>query len=402
MQTAAAIDDDDGVIELLRDPEVFDPDAEMEPAYALLLEEQAEQSLCTLPQYPWDLPQTVHERGVLGQALSELMEDLEANGTPQSQKSQIWNAARQLNNLRRLVELLTSSKGDLFRVDMETWGYVVRCYRPLGHRLRIVLATTDRRLKEVFPLCELEPHVDAFLQCFDDLLGERMVDQFTTYAAAEAMAVRLNRGVQCLRDQVASPEFVQTLSSLKRSLSKNRQRLRSFIDGLFNRHSKLLVVRVDLTYRNAGKIATEDVAIREVERAQRDREAFFHAARRLAIWDNVVGHVWKMEYGLHRGPHLHLLVFFDGQKARQDGSLARTLGELWIRVTQERGDFYNCNANKARYGDALGIGMIERGDAVKRARLQVAARYLVEVDLVRRLRLPQAYRALAIVGRSRH
>lgn len=401
MQTDAADDDDDdGMIASPNDPDVFDPDVEMERAYALLLEEHAQADMCQLSESPWDLPQTMQERGVLAHVLADLMEDLEENGVPQPQKSQIWNAARQLNNLQRLVELLCNSRGELFRVDVEMWGYVVRCYRPLGHRLRIVLATTDRRLKEVFPLCELEPHVEAFLGCFSDLLGERLVDQYTTYAAAQAMAVQLNRGVACLRARVASPEFVRTLSSLKRSVSKNKQRMRSFIDGLFAKHSKLLVVRIDLTYRNAGQISTENGAIREVEQAQKDRDEFFRAAKRLAIWDNVVGHVWKLEYGLHRGPHLHVLVVFDGQKARQDGSLARTLGNLWIKVTQERGDFYNCNANKARYGDALGIGMVERGDAIRRARLQVAAKYLVEVDLVRRLKLLQAYRGLAIVGRS--
>ncbi len=359
-----------------------------------LLEEDIERYAVNLPRALYDFPQTIHERAVLSQVVDGVLADLEDAGADSVSRTSIWNAARQLTNVRKMVELLSGTEGDLFRVDQDTWGFVIRSYRPLANRLRFLLSTTDPRVAQIFPFCELEPHVEVFLGCFRDLLGEPVIDQYSKFEHAQEIVIKLNQGVKFLRERVRSEEFYRKIDALRRSLQKNSKSLLDYIDALFAVYSKLLVIRLDLTYKNAGKIASAEVAHQEVLQAIVDREALFRKLEGLPICKSLVGFAWKLEYGLHRGPHFHVMLFFDGQKSRQDGSLAKAAGQLWQEVTQGRGDFFSCNAHKARYGTALGIGMVEHDDLPKRARLQVAARYLVDVDFVRRLVLRGAYRTL--------
>jgi hypothetical protein len=358
------------------------------------LEEDIERHAVNLPQAIYDFPQTTHERAVLSQVVDGVLEDLEDAGTDSVSRTLIWNAARQLTNVRKMVELLSGTEGDLFRADQGAWGFVIRSYRPLAKRLRFLLSTTDPRVAQIFPFCELEPHVEVFLGCFQDLLGKPVIDQYANFEHAQEIVIKLNHGVKLLRERVRSEEFYRKIDALRRSLQKNSKSLRDYIDALFAVYSKLLVIRLDLTYKNAGKIASAEVAYQEVMQAVVDREAFFRKLKGLSVCKSLVGFVWKLEYGLHRGPHFHVILFLDGQKSRQDGSLAKTAGQLWEEVTHGRGDFFSCNAHKPRYGAALGIGMVEHDDQPKRARLQVAARYLVDVDFIRRLVLSGAYRTL--------
>ncbi len=362
-------------------------------AQALALEEVIDREAVS-PS--WYVGPTVsrHDEAVVGQVVADLLDEADKAGVTRSVRNQIWLAARQLGRIRGLVERLSDTKGDLFRVEADSWGYHVRTYRPLANHLRLMAAMTDRRIAELFPMCEMEPHVEVFLDCFTDLLGMPTPKQFATYARAEEVVARLNTGVQCLRNRVQSEPFQRKLDDLRRSIHKNGKSVRDYLDALFAVYAKLLVVRVDLSYKSREHQDDPRAAQEAMAQAIQDRALFIQRLKHHPIAEHLVGYIWKLEYGLYRGPHLHLMLIFNGQKARMDGVYARTAGELWVQVTQGRGEFYNCNAQKGRYGQALGIGMVTYDDAHKRARLQVAGAYLVEVDFVRRLNVGGAHRLL--------
>ncbi len=362
-------------------------------AQALALEEVIDREAVS-PSWYFGPTVSRHDEAIVGQVVADLLDEADKAGVSRSVRYQIWQAARQLGRIRGLVERLSDTKGDLFRVEADSWGYHVRTYRRLANHLRLMAAMTDRRIANLFPMCELEPHVAVFLDCFTDLLGTPALQQYATYARAEEVVARLNAGVQRLRNRVRSDTFQRKLDDLRRSIHKNGKSVRDYLDALFAVYGKLLVVRVDLSYKSREYQDDPQAAQEAVAQAIQDRALFIQRLKHHAIAEHMVGYVWKLEYGLYRGPHLHLMLIFDGQKARMDGMYARMAGELWVQVTQGRGEFYNCNAHKERYGQALGIGMVTYDDAQKRARLQVAGAYLVEVDLVRRLRVGGTYRLL--------
>lgn len=367
-------------------------------ALAFSLEQKVECNAC-LPPLLMDMPQSTHESAVMNHVMETLMDDFEQAGANRSTRNQIWRAARQLGNIRKMTELLSRTEGDLFRVDQDEWGYCVRTYRRLADRLRLMLSTTDRRTAQIFPYCELEPHVEVFFESFLELLETPVVNQYANYAHAQDDVVKLNRGVQRVRERVRSEEFSRKIDHLRSSIQKNSRSMRDYIDALFAACRKLLIIRIDLSYKNAGKIGNRDVAREEVMQAIKDRDLFFKKLKRQPFAEHFLSGAWKLEYGLYRGPHIHALLVFDGTEVRKDGLLAKMCGDFWVELTEGRGDYFNCNANKGRYRrTTLGIGMVTRGDAEKRARLQVAAGYLVEIDYVRRVVFDGAYRTFGKGG----
>ncbi len=175
-----------------------------------------------------------------------------------------------------------------------------------------------------------------------------------------------NELINEIRKLSSSKEFKEQENLL---ISRARQNLSSskrYVDKLLDCYSKLLVLRIDLSYQS--KLA---LSITEVE-ARSDLQHFFNNRRNNKLFRAWVGYIAKLEYGVCRGYHFHLLIFMNGQLVQKDEHIARQIGEYWINgITGGRGLFFNCNAKvfcNGVYGyKRVGIGMINHFDAEKRS-----------------------------------
>lgn len=154
-----------------------------------------------------------------------------------------------------------------------------------------------------------------------------------------------------------------------------------YVDGLFVRYSKLLVIRLDLEYRDEY---TTSVTFEE---AQDDISRFIKNRRWNSIFEHCAGYIIAKEIGRQgRGFHFHCFIFFDGQNKKRSMILGKRIGkDYWEdSITRlpdlndqkrSRGAYFNCNIkeNKYRYS---GIGMIDHADEIKRANLIYALVYL--------------------------
>lgn len=149
-------------------------------------------------------------------------------------------------------------------------------------------------------------------------------------------------------------------SYLSASYSNVKQRRRQdsvndYIDKLFDRYARLLVVRVDLNYRmdvsqnkTIDEVIQEFIEYRNNERCNGD------------VFDGKVGYIRLIEYGQDKGFHIHYMAFYDGSKRKGDIWLADKIGELWNRTTHGLGCHWNCNT---QHYEAKAIGMLHRNDA---------------------------------------
>lgn len=154
------------------------------------------------------------------------------------------------------------------------------------------------------------------------------------------------------------------------------------INRLFERHSRLLVVRVDLKYRR------EFASMIPLETVQHHRDVFFHDYRHVgSVFEHLLGYVWGLEYGedADSGFHLHCIFFYNGDERREDISIGMAIDELWQHVTFDMGLVHVSNLDKERLArnGCLGIGMIHRSDELLRYNLvsRVAA-YVAKGDTV--------------------
>ncbi|WP_415887580.1 inovirus-type Gp2 protein [Neptuniibacter sp. QD37_6] len=173
------------------------------------------------------------------------------------------------------------------------------------------------------------PHITAYLQWMDDI--ERSVVSFDKIRSIHGETVNYNdlehRIYKCferLSEKLSEPKFQKLILKSKQTTDKNYRSMLSYIDKLFKKRSRLLVVRVDLSYkaeiadicRRASFTMADHVS--EFEQVKADLERLLRNRRHNKIFRGLLGYIWKLEHGVLRGYHYHVVFFFDGAIRRGD------------------------------------------------------------------------------------
>lgn len=274
-----------------------------------------------------------------------------------------WHVADYICTIEKVLKKIISTKSPLF--------CVVPIGRSGGHRLKMselgikfinLLQAELKLVSRNFPYYEFNPYVSIFFDLAYKLelnnlaweLRGKLVPNLTLSVAT------LNTAIEELRRLGKVERFKAKLRNFRRVADKNFIEVKRYINGMFSVYSRLMVVRLDLGYSRT--LADIDVE-KEVEHrnVSKDRVGFFKALNKLAK-DKMVGFVWKLEYGLDKFYHYHLMLFFDGSQVQEDVMWAKRAGEIWVgEVTNGDGVYFNCNSKKYLYRDC-GIGIVEHHD----------------------------------------
>lgn len=171
---------------------------------------------------------------------------------------------------------------------------------------------------------------------------------------------------------------------------RNQRSIYGFIDKQFEQHAKLLPVRVDLGYKSNETVTNmveyplnyhlpHDYLTKED--ILNNWEILLNKLRwnHRSLLKELVGYIWKIEYGEDKGIHYHLMLFFNGNRVQKDYYYADELGKLWLDITGGFGTYFNCSADKDnRYGDRNCLQVTHRND--DRNNLYNAASYLTKQD----------------------
>lgn len=287
-----------------------------------------------------------------------------------------------LKSASLLVRKIISSKGDAFKLSIvDELGNAKLESNALGRTLLKLLKEHIPNDSQFCALYKFEPFLEMAM---NHLVKFGLYSLFLSWGrarpASEArkLMAHLNECVDNIRQEAKSKRFQAKLNSYQRSSNKNYKELTAYVDALFERYSRLLVLRVDLSYSKENSKTTQ-------AQAKRDRERLLENARSNKLFGDMVGYIWKLEHGPEKGFHYHMMFFFDGSKVREDVTLARRIGEYWTEViTKGRGLYYNCNAVKIGY-KSCGIGMVDHADANLREGLRNAVVYLTKTDLYMKL-----------------
>jgi hypothetical protein len=153
-----------------------------------------------------------------------------------------------------------------------------------------------------------------------------------------------------------------------------------YVDAVLDRYARTCVVRVDLYYR------TEVQARLRVEHVFDDLNRLIAQRERNLIFDHETGYICSVEQGEDRGYHIHAAFFFNGAQVSADIYRGQRIGKLWERITRGQGCYNNCNIDKDKYHDRLGLGLIHRRDLSARGDVHYTMRYLVKNDQHLRLK----------------
>jgi len=223
------------------------------------------------------------------------------------------------------------------------------------------------------------PYVKRFLQAFGNCayLNEAGFHQPPTlsHEVAEQVVDELNQRLAAWYQSTQQPDFTRECYRNRRNSQANCQSLHKLIDGLFKRHSRLMVLRVDLAYTEF------DTPYIDYETARYHREQLCYAFSHNPLFDDLLGYTWKLEWQPKKGFHYHFMFFFDGHQCRDDVNRSRLIGELWARsITGGQGLYYNCNLDADQRYRYNAMGLVDYYDFEKQRGLYELAKYLTKVD----------------------
>ena len=227
----------------------------------------------------------------------------------------------------------------------------------------------------------LRPHVDP-----DALIDEQQATPIARRLVVEMVGLLENKLI------------LTRLDTVRREHQRKRSVLVKRLVAFKRAFPKLMVLRLDLGYGKEHASVSIDRIIGNWEALK----AFI-----TTNFPSYLSHVVKLEYGLQKGAHMHVLLLFNGAMVRQDVTIAKLIGEHWSQVTTGgMGVYFNCNAApyKNRFSHC-GVGVFSRLDEATVAGFQAVADYITKPDPLVTLMMPREkrfYRAhLALPERKR-
>ncbi|MGY5395306.1 YagK/YfjJ domain-containing protein [Acinetobacter sp. NigerLNRRAM0016] len=234
---------------------------------------------------------------------------------------------------------------------------------------------------------------DAFKPVFKELLEqfEHIYDVDHHYSDYNAVFVALKLEIDSMRyDPFCNPnadnydfvlqlkleqlkEFEKQIKASKHRIhdelyqfaqqeKNNTESLEGYIGKLFHHYSKLLIVRVDLAYKNDSKGQINIEQFYKHFEKMRNR-----LSNKDTCFQYLHGYAWALEQSTENngGYHAHLLLIYDGTKVQKGSYYAQRIGEKWQEITQGHGCYFNPHSkeyiHKLRMaGCEIGLGMVTR------------------------------------------
>lgn len=305
----------------------------------------------------------------------------------------------QIRQIDKFVIAVSRYKGDLVekgtggRLQIPARGKLI--YANFLACLRLNLGL----IRDVFPKHRFSPYYELY----ERHCGDRArVWGLIHHEDAEA----LNGVLSALRREARANSFRAVVDNHERAARKNAVGAIRYVRALFDRYSRLRVIRLDLTYQRPhadtsllllkGCAPTDPVSPAEVVQ---HREAFLKYLRE--AYPALVGYIWKIEHGVYKSFHMHWIIVLNGHEAMQDEVMAKAMGDHWrVAITSGRGSYWNVNRQKSEYEKRglLGIGEINWYQEDRRAALERIVRYLAKVDYFIRVVAPEIDRVFGRGG----
>lgn len=292
--------------------------------------------------------------------------------------------------LKLIKNINTRATPELYPEEIGEHRYqLTSSSRRFIHELQHALDIVKRHYRFHHGAATAHPSVKLFLEYFYRHRKENILNYSSTYEDVLGLANDLMDTLDEFIHRLRSPDHKLSLRNIRRSESRNQDSVHQYINGLFEHYAKLLVVRLDIHY---GLKVSNEVSL---EQAIEDRDHYLRRVK--SQFDDLVGYIWKLEYGERKGFHYHITFIFNGANIYKDIPLGMALGELWVAMDKQDRWYHNCNAERDQYEKwgRYGIGMVRHNDTTKRhILLNHAINYLLKFDEELLVMMPERMNSL--------
>ena len=318
---------------------------------------------------------------------THFLEDINASITGNNKLTRDDVSEFTYKQLGAIEEYLKKLRNEQLLTNPSGYSFILKKYK------KLVFYRSNQyinNLEDNFPDSKFSPYINLYLRTKNEY---KKFDDITFITA--------------LKKGLLSDTFKKEIEKKRRYSSEYKRSVRDYINGLFDYRSRLLVIRIDLSYRKGGLVTAQNQRgffknITTKNKSDMNKPFVKHVQKLKFLKDfslevrehremllkqlkkqypkGFVGYIWKLEYTEMKSFHYHMMFFLDGSEHREDITIAQNIGELWVnQITQGDGLYWNCNANKDKYRN-LGIGMINHNDKALRKNVLETAFYLVKRD----------------------
>lgn len=305
-------------------------------------------------------------------------------------------------NIEKLVKELILSTDVIFKKER----------RPLSGRLKIkngnigqlfisYLKLRQDEISHSFPHHEFSPSLKLFFEAkinhqeqYDKYSGLNNFDSFEPYAKS------LNECVAKIRKDGKSKTFTKKSQDYHRLPNKNFLALNKYIDNLFIKFQRLLVLRIDFGYvKGVDFLSTNPPDVQHIDVNSHRLQLVRYFKEKLPT-KSIVGFAWKLHHSLINSYQYSFILFsrLDVKGGDDSELITKLIGEQWSNViTNGEGFYYSGEKFQGGY-KRFGVGIAYFHDTVKRAELVKAAIYLAKKDYYMQLLIPENCRSFGKGG----
>lgn len=182
----------------------------------------------------------------------------------------------------------------------------------------------------------------------------------------------LNQFVECTYLLTQEKEFKYQQKKRKDRARNQFKSAKQCVDLALEQRSRVLIIRLDLRYAK-----TQNPSLAQVKKDLRTFIRYVGRTKNL----NILGYIWKFEFGERRGFHYHFIFILDGRDHSHEIKLAQQIGQIWEKIIGVEGAFHNCHfkAVNNQY-HKLAIGRLHRDEPQKYQYLLGLLRYFAKKD----------------------
>ena len=225
-----------------------------------------------------------------------------------------------------------------------------------------------------------------FTQSELDLLSHPVVLDYKNKESVQHYADLFNLFIERLIKHIQSASFKKKIRDRNYTKSANKKACIRLFNHLIAKFAKVLVVRIDFSLKREIGTIMKHASTMGIPHSRNDlcilkkyMAKFKNNFRNNNLLNAIEGYIFQYEYSHATGFHIHAYFFFDGNKHREDISIAQYISDYWKKITQNQGSTYICNMKKEQYR-YCGIGMIHYSDTEKQKFLIQTFDYICKAD----------------------
>lgn len=197
----------------------------------------------------------------------------------------------------------------------------------------------------------------------------------------------VNQFAHSIRRYMSDPIIKRKLRDRAANCQENKARCIELTQSIFDNYSKVLVLRMDFALKRDPETLLKNFYRIDEIHSKDDLAYLKKCIQKLLemkrynhLLKEVIGYIFRFEYSVRTGFHLHAYFFLDGNKHRQDIKFAQGIKDIWNeKITKGQGTTYICNMQKDSYRRCA-IGMIHHSDKVKQEYLFQTFDYICKAD----------------------